>query len=117
MLISMDQEKAGQIRAVFALTGPRQTQLEFVLKINGDAVRSRQALSEVSKLIDQLKFAARPHSCAGCDWHDVMALIERCHREAQAFSCYASTSLMIDDAAPLVVAAEPRLTAATAVLH
>ena len=46
--------------------------------------RGDKALSELWRLIENTRFAVQPHSCAECEWHDLMALIERCHREALA---------------------------------
>ena len=112
MLLSLDPETNGQVRAVFKLGGPRQTQVEVVIKISGHEDHADEALREVWRLIENTRYAVRPHSCLECDWHDLMALIERCHREAQALSARVSMTLNIEDTVPAPIAIGASLAAA-----
>ena len=62
MLIKVDPETEGHLRAVFTLTGPRQTRIELVIKPSGDEEHGDRALSELWRLIENTRFAVNPHS-------------------------------------------------------
>jgi hypothetical protein len=56
-------------------------------------------IAEIRKIFDNSSYAlAEPIDCADCYWHNVMALLYRCHEQSRQFSKKIITNVHIEEA-------------------
>lgn len=107
MLVKFIESPLGFLKATFEFNPPptnnaaQSRRLRIALDITWlDQEPPQPAeLAEIRKIFDNSSYAlAEPIDCADCYWHNIMALLYRCHEQSRHFSKKIITNVHIEEA-------------------
>jgi hypothetical protein len=106
MLVELIENPLGFIKATFEFKQAQDIEFESSrrLRITLDIhwmdtqAPSPVETAEIRKMIANSNYGLNePIHCADCYWHNIMAVITRCHEQARQFSKHIVTNIHIDD--------------------
>jgi hypothetical protein len=107
MLVEFIESPLGFLKATFefkqppTLNGTQTRSLRIALDISwlDKEAPSLAELAEIRKIFDNCNYAlAEPVDCVDCYWHNIMALLYRCHEQSRQFSKKIVTNVHIEEA-------------------
>jgi hypothetical protein len=107
MLVEFIESPLGFMKATFEFKQPQNVNgnpsrsLRIALDISwlDTDSPSLSEMAEIRRIFDNSSYAlAEPVDCADCYWHNIMALIYRCHEQSRQFSKKIVTNVHIEEA-------------------